>query len=298
MLIADPMPFKDNRCAQVPTVLAAHGVVAADGPQAAAFLQAQVMSDVAALAVGQWHWSGWLNAKGRVIALFALLRTGEESFRLLVPDLPAAELQAALARFVFRAKVHLSALPDGACVGEWNAPALPARDIAMNDGGDWCLDVGGDDAARRLWLLAPESTRPRAAADAGNDDAWLRCDLQHGLPRLPAPQREQWTPQMLSLQRLRAFSLKKGCYPGQEIVARTHFLGQAKRELVLLSGHGLHAGAGVQREGQAVGTVVCNDAAGAMALAVLAVEASADAVTIAAEPAERMALAGGLQRPA
>ena len=62
---------------------------------------------------------------------------------------------------------------------------------------------------------------------------WFAHDLHAGLPRLPASQREQWTPQQLSLERLHAFSVKKGCYPGQEIVARTHFLGKAKRGLVL-----------------------------------------------------------------
>ena len=61
-------------------------------------------------------------------------------------------------------------------------------------------------------------------------------DLEHGLPRLPASQAEHWTPQQLSLERLGAFSVKKGCYPGQEIVARTHFLGKAKRGLALLEG--------------------------------------------------------------
>src|SRR5690606_25673172 len=64
-----------------------------------------------------------------------------------------------------------------------------------------------------------------------------RCRDSHvalRLPRLDAEQAGQWTPQQLSLDRLRAYSVKKGCYPGQEIVARTHFLGQAKRGLVRL----------------------------------------------------------------
>ena len=297
MLIADPMPFKDNEAANAPAVLADYGVVAVDGPQAAAFLQAQVMSDVASLGVGQWHWSGWLNAKGRVIALFALLRADEESFRLVVPDLPAAQLQAALARFVFRSKVRLEAWPEGRCVGEWNTAALPARDVVGVDGDDVRLDVGGDEDGRSLWLLGPESPRAHVAASPRNDDAWRRCDLRHGLPRLSAAQREQWTPQMLSLQRLRAFSLKKGCYPGQEIVARTHYLGQAKRELALFAGRGLHDGLGILREGVAAGTVVSVDSAGGLALAVIAVDAGRASFTIGGNPAERLPLSPGLQRP-
>ena len=62
--------------------------------------------------------------------------------------------------------------------------------------------------------------------------------MRHGLPRLPASQREQWTPQQLALDRLAAYSVKKGCYPGQEIVARTHFLGKAKRSLQCFSAGG------------------------------------------------------------
>jgi folate-binding Fe-S cluster repair protein YgfZ len=74
---------------------------------------------------------------------------------------------------------------------------------------------------------------------------------------------------MLSLERLAAFSLRKGCYPGQEIVARTHYLGQAKRGLARLSGAALEAGQAVEAGGAAVGTVVAANATGTRALAVV-----------------------------
>ena len=293
------MPFKENPPAQSLPMLAGHGVLMAEGPQAGAFLQAQLMSDVAALAVGQWHWSGWLTAKGRVIALFALLRDGEESFCLIAPDFPVDTLRAALGRFVFRSKVKLSVREDWRCAAQWGLPAFAQRDLAIATQGGWLLDAGGDAAQRGLWLLPATSPllSPLDSADA--QSRWQREDLAHGLPRLPADQGEQWTPQMLSLQRLRAFSLKKGCYPGQEIVARTHFLGQAKRELALLAGHGLHAGAGVVAgsEGKAVGTVVCADTAGASALAVIGADIGADSLRVAGAAVERIGLAGGLQRP-
>ncbi len=64
---------------------------------------------------------------------------------------------------------------------------------------------------------------------------WAGAHLRAGIPRLPASQHDKWTPQQLSLDRLDAFSVKKGCYPGQEIVARTHFLGKAKRGLVVFT---------------------------------------------------------------
>jgi tRNA-modifying protein YgfZ len=299
MLVPAPMSFKENPPAQSLPMLAGHGLLAASGPQAGAFLQAQLMSDVAALAVGQWQWSGWLTAKGRVIALFALLRDGEESFCLIAPDFPVDALRDALGRFVFRSKVTLSVRADWRCAAQWDVPAFAQRDLAFAMAGGWVLDAGGDAAQRGLWLLPAASPllSPLDSTDA--QSRWQRKDLAHGLPRLPAEQREQWTPQMLSLQRLRAFSLKKGCYPGQEIVARTHFLGQAKRELALLRGNGLHAGAGVVtgNDGKAVGTVVCADTAGTSALAVIGADIEADSLLVAGAPAERTGLAGGLQRP-
>ncbi|HZX80401.1 MAG TPA: tRNA-modifying protein YgfZ, partial [Lysobacter sp.] len=69
--------------------------------------------------------------------------------------------------------------------------------------------------------------------DADAVPAWAALDLRHGWPAIPGVRLDAWTPQQLSLQRFPAFSVRKGCYPGQEIVARTHFLGRAKREAVL-----------------------------------------------------------------
>ena len=304
MLSPDPMSFKTNASpdamATTLPALSGFGVLAADGPQAGAFLQAQAMNDVAALAVGQWQWNGWLTAKGRVVALFALLRTGEDAFRLVLPDHPAGELKDALSRFVFRSRVRLAVADDMACAAQCpGAAAMPARDVAEAAGdGSWALDFGGDGGERRLWLLPAGSPR-LGAADPVVDAAWRELDLRHGLPRLSPAQREAWTPQMLSLDRLRAYSLKKGCYPGQEIVARTHYLGQAKRGLVLVAGDSLREGAVLaDPAGASLGTIACVDAAGRLGLAVANVESVDGSALVDGRPVERWALAGGLQRPA
>jgi folate-binding protein YgfZ len=296
------MPFKTNRPASPLPVLAGFGLLGAEGPHAAAFLQAQAMNDVAALGVGQWHWNGWLSAKGRVLALCALLRTRDESIVLVLPDEPAQALRDALARFVFRSKVRLAVLADRVCAAEWvdaDTPVNDARDVAARVDEAWVLDLGGDAAARRLWVL-PADSAWAGHADGAHDARWRRADLWHGLPRLSPAQREQWTPQMLSLQRLKAFSLRKGCYPGQEIVARTHYLGQAKRELVLVRGAGLAEGAVLNTvgDGAAQGTVVCVADAADLGLAV-AIAGTADQSWVSQGcEVERVALAGGLQRPA
>ena len=225
------MPDKPN----TPFTLAGHRVLAMRGPDAVRFAHAQFMSDVAGLGDGHWHWSGWLTPKGRVVALFALLRLDAEHLWLVLPDADPEALAAQLRRFVFRSKVALEPRGD-LRVGGAFAPPLQARGGLLAGSGDagFELDLGGDGGARAMRL------GPAAATEV--DDAlvarWTTADLAHGLPRLDASQSGEWTPQQLSLERLRAFSVKKGCYPGQEIVARTHFLGKAKRELVLLAGDG------------------------------------------------------------
>ncbi|MBN8223713.1 MAG: folate-binding protein [Xanthomonadales bacterium] len=250
-----------------------HAVLDLEGPDAVAFAQAQFANDVAALAAGHWQWNAWLNPKGRTIAVFALLRTGAESLRLLLPDFDAAELGDTLRRFVFRRKLAILPRPDLGAAGAFAAPAA-ARGAALAGEQDAALELDfGAPGLPRTLRLSPAP----APADAAAREAWAMADLRLGLPRLPAPQREQWTPQQLGLKRLAAFSVKKGCYPGQEIVARTHFLGKAKRAATLLRvADAVPPGAAVVQEGHAIGNVA--SAAGhapRLALAVLALERDA-----------------------
>ena len=299
MLSPAPVTFKANTPSGPLHALSGMSVLALQGRDAAAFLQAQLMNDVAALAVGQWQWNGWLSPKGRVIALFALLRTGEEEFLLVSPDFPAAELQARLQRYVFRSKLTLGLRSHLHAAAEFPAPGESSGSAVDRVSGDgpsgYCLDMGGAGGPRRLWLL--EAGDPRLAAPEANADLrWLQQDLAHGLPRLGAGQSEAWTPQMLSLERLHAFSLKKGCYPGQEIVARTHYLGKAKRGLVRLRGAGLEPGQAVLGEnGEELGQVVSTG--GDESLAVLNLERAVSSLHANGSSLESLPLLDGLQRP-
>ena len=269
-------------------------MLALEGADAVAFAQAQFASDVAALASGHWHWSAWLTPKGRVITVFALVRTGDSSLRLVLPDLEAAELGDALRRFVFRRKVVIAARADLHASGAFAAPAQargPA--LAGTEESGLELDYGAPGLPRTLRL----STAP-SASDPAFTEAWNVADLRLGLPRLPVSQREQWTPQQLGLDRLAAFSVKKGCYPGQEIVARTHFLGRAKRELLLLHvADAVDPGAGVVQSGTAIGSIV--SAAGQApryALAVLPLEREPAPLLAAGAATAREAFVEGLVR--
>ncbi len=290
-----PTPLADNlHPASTPLLaLPDHRVVTMEGPDAVAFAHAQFANDVTALAVGQWQWNAWLTPKGRVIALFALLRREEHALLAVLPDYPGDAFAAQLQRFVFRRKLKITGRGDLPVHGSFSAP-LHANGSRMGvDNGVLELDLGGAGGPRH-WRIG--ESPDTAGEDA--DQQWRAADLRHGLPRLPESQREQWTPQQLSLDRLHAYSIKKGCYPGQEIVARTHFLGKAKRALRLLeSDRPLHAGATVEAGGTAQGEVVsAAGASRALALAVMPLDAPTAGLSIAGADVNTLPLLDGLAR--
>jgi hypothetical protein len=195
-----------------------------------------------------------LTPKGRVIALFALLRLDTDTVWLVLPDADADAFVAQLRRFVFRSKVTVAIRDDLRVTGRLQASDLASGNHFVRDFStghaietgpetielDMSGELGADHPGRSL-RIGPAVETPLDGIDMEQSDLkksgpeqWRRADLEHGWPRLDASQAEQWTPQQLSLERLRAYSVKKGCYPGQEIVARTHFLGQAKRGLALV----------------------------------------------------------------
>lgn len=274
--------------------LPGQGVVALQGRDAIAFAQAQTMNDVAALGDGHWQWSGWLTPKGRVIALFALLRLDPETVWLLLSDADPQDIAARLRRFVFRSKLAIDVREDLHIAGAFAAPRIAAGAAIGDDPATGIeLDFGAEGGPRTL----------RIGTDPASDDAdalarWRAFDLEHGLPRLAAAQSEQWTPQQLSLERLQAFSVKKGCYPGQEIVARTHFLGQAKRGLALLQvADAAVEGDKATQDGAEIGEVICTARADrTLALAVLPLQRTVAPVEIAGQAAVELPVRAGLRR--
>jgi len=184
-----------------------------DGPDAAAFAHAQFSSKVDSLTVGQWQFSAWLDANGRVRALFHLARLDQDRYLLLLRGGRAAELVEALRRFVFRSKLALSALPVRALT---TGEARPMHAVAHH-GDVIALGCGSHS-------LEVSTTTPA-------DDAWRLSQLREGWPWLPDSTLGVLLPAALSLQRLHAVAVDKGCYPGQEIVARLHFRGGHKRHL-------------------------------------------------------------------
>ena len=267
-----------------------------EGRDAIAFAQAQFMNDVAALPPGQWQWSGWLTPKGRVIALFLLLRSGDDALLLLtLSGIDPQALAERLRKFVFRSKVAIRLRDDLGAHGRFSLPAVASGPHAAGTQEDgFELDFGTPEQARTLRICAG------TAEQASDEQArrWRLFDLAHGLPWLDAGQLEQWTPQQLSLERLKAFSVHKGCYPGQEIVARTHFLGQAKRGLVRLEGANALApgdiAADASADARALGQLV--EIVGTQGLAVLPVDVGDGPFHGGGQALQRLPLLDGLAR--
>lgn len=182
-----------------------------DGPDAVAFAQSQFSGNVAELAAGRWQFNAWLDAQGRVRALFHLARLDEQRLLLVLRGGRASPLADALRRFVFRSKVTLQALPPRT-LGRADAAALHT------------IEAHGD-------TLVIGCGSHGLAIGAEEDDAWRAEQIHLGWPWLPDTTLDTLLPPALSLERMGAIAFDKGCYPGQEMAARLHYRGGHKRHM-------------------------------------------------------------------
>jgi hypothetical protein len=210
------------------------GVIRARGDDAASFLQGQLTQDVAGLAPGTSRLAGYCSAKGRLMATFVVLRAAADDYLLVCSaDLLVPTLKR-LSMFVMRAKCKLSdATAESACLGivgppDWAATALGAvgAGTVLADGTAIRLpDAEGH--ARALWL-APTGT-PAPVPAALEPAAWAWLEVRSAVPRIVAGTVEAFVPQMVNLEAVGGVNFQKGCYPGQEIVARSQYRGTLKR---------------------------------------------------------------------
>jgi folate-binding protein YgfZ len=213
-------------------------VIRVGGTDAASFLQGQLTQDLRALNEQQFMLAAWLDARGRVRTVFYVLRIDNE-FRVLCHAGLAATTVAGMRIYVLRARVEISHDPDirvRAIVERVppNAttpsflPPKSAQSVTHAGSTHWLrLGAGlvyGTGPAQELASM----TQDLAALAPGCAEA---AEIKLGLPVLVPGAAERYTAQMLNLDRLGGISFEKGCYPGQEIVARTHNLGQVKRRL-------------------------------------------------------------------
>lgn len=233
------------------------------GPDTQAFLQAQVPSDIRLLTPEHAQISGWCTAKGRLLTTFVIWPVTDGYHLILARDV-ADTIAKRLKMFVLRLKVQINRLDD-AVLGLLNPPnmldglALPTEPWQISQ-------AAGITAIRldatRVLLSAPGATLGSltAAFGTGQSDLWLRADIEQGFPLVTQATSEHYVPQMVNLDKLGGVSFKKGCYPGQEIVARTHYLGKIKRHLYRVKAtQAITAGAEVRSDvlnGQACGSLL------------------------------------------
>ncbi|MGF1527730.1 MAG: YgfZ/GcvT domain-containing protein [Candidatus Competibacterales bacterium] len=227
--------------------LTSWGLIAAQGSDAVTFLQGQLTCDVAAVTVDRHGLGAHCNPKGRIRALFRLFQSRDGLYLRCPRELVDAALLG-LKRYILRAAVTLEAATHQGSLGVAGpgaaavlAEALPgvvppptpgaaalAEDIAIlrvpGDGERFELH-GPTAALAKLWPALA-----RGAVPTGYP-IWHLGDIQAGLPQIYPATAEAFIPQMINLEHLGGVSFKKGCYTGQEIVARSHYLGSVKRRL-------------------------------------------------------------------
>jgi folate-binding protein YgfZ len=222
------------------------GTIAASGSDAAAFLHGQLSSDVKALEAGRAQFSSYNTPKGRMLAGFLIYRTAE-AICLQLPGELVEPIRKRLSMFVLRSKVTLTDTTDATVrlgVAGPGAESLVASvlgvapasvlDVTHADSaitirlpGDRFEIVAEPDRARALWQALAAKARPAGAA------VWDWLEIRAGIPVITAATQDQFVPQMANFELVGGVNFQKGCYPGQEIVARTQYLGKLKRRLYL-----------------------------------------------------------------
>jgi folate-binding protein YgfZ len=201
------------------------GVIDAIGDDAASFLHGQLTNDTQHLEAANARLSGYCSAKGRLLASFLSWRSGE-TIRLLVSKDVQAAVQKRLSMFVLRAKAKLTDVPDGVHV-KVDGPAGALIRVPDALGRLRYLWVGPKaEVEARLPVLEGKLTRASAAV-------WDWLDIRAGEPRITQPVVEQFVPQMVNFDVLGGVNFRKGCYPGQEVVARSQYRGTIKRRTAL-----------------------------------------------------------------
>lgn len=227
------------------------GLIRVSGADALGFLQGQVTNDVRQVSVTHSQLAGYCNPKGRLLASFRIFRIDEA----LYLQLPRTQLDLVLKRlrmYVLRAQVALTDVTDdftviglsGESAGDLLMAALPDLSSPPADFNDQIQSgeltlIRQAGTLPRFLILGPwpalTALWDRLAVQATPLDAsyWTLLDIRAGLPTIQPETREAFVPQMVNLQRVDGVSFTKGCYTGQEIVARMQYLGKLKRRLYI-----------------------------------------------------------------
>ena len=220
------------------------GIVRVTGADAVPFLQSQLTNDVSRLTSGKVQLSGYCTPKGRLLATFHQWRTDEGVFMRMPREIIGPVVKR-LSMFVLRAKATVTDVSDG-----WATYALLGDGTeALRDAGltppdaPWASAFAGpiridhmlptpDGRSRYLLTLPGGSRLPSLEGIAvGTSNHWWLSEIDAAVPTIFAATQEKFVPQMINFEVLGGVDFKKGCYPGQEIVARSQYLGKLKRRM-------------------------------------------------------------------
>jgi folate-binding protein YgfZ len=238
--------------------LADLGLLMVSGDEAARFLHTQLTNDVEHLQPGKARWAGYCSPKGRLMSTFRIWREGTSVLLTIARPL-AQPVSRRLSMFVLRAKAKVIDTSDahvlfgiaGAAAVQAGAQAfglaVPEADGSVS--GDGAHLVGlpplpGESPLARFLLAVPADRAAvawaalSAAAPPADASVWRRSEVLAGIPRIVPGTYERFVPQMLNFESVDGVDFRKGCYPGQEIVARSQYLGKLKRRMFLAHGEG------------------------------------------------------------
>ncbi len=215
-------------------------VIRAAGDDAASFLHNQLTQDVSSLGPDEARLAGYCSVKGRLLASCVVLRPQADEVLLITPRSGAEALVKRLSMFVLRAKAKLSLAADWWVCGQLGEPtglgvaAAAPWPVARTGDGHWQVTWPAVEGVARSLVLMPLAPAEHAAALA----AWRWLEVRSGLAWVDAAVADAFVPQMLNFEAVGGVNFKKGCYPGQEVVARSQYRGTLKRRA-----HGVHSDA-------------------------------------------------------
>jgi folate-binding protein YgfZ len=210
------------------------GILRFSGPDALSFLQGQVSNDTRRLSERIPVFAAYSSPQGRVLALIYLLPHSSGVIGILPRDILAATMER-MRKFILRAKVQVEDAGESLVVAGRFGALPPAESVYREHNGIGVAAVGRD--AGRHWVVAAPGTlefEDRPATVMRFEEEWRLADIRAGLPQIYADTSELFVAQMLNLDLLDGISFTKGCYTGQEIIARTQHLGRIKRRLFRL----------------------------------------------------------------
>lgn len=228
--------------------LSHYGLIRAFGEEAENFLQNQFCNDVRDINATQSQLNAYCNPKGRVLAFFRLFQINNQYY-LRLPQNMLADTQNRLQMFVMMSKVTLENASDDFVIIGFSGPDADQKLGNVIDTVPGAIDsvaqasditvvrisetpprfelYGSVENIRAVWEKLSIDAKPVGSS------SWNTLDIKDAIPEVLPETKEAFVPQMINLEGIKALSFKKGCYPGQEIVARMHYLGKLKRHMFL-----------------------------------------------------------------